>query len=256
MIRKRYFILVLFVLVSLGFYYVKHMREVAAEQARILAESRKIEKKIFGQSTQGKPIEGYVVGNGAKTVLLFSAIHGDEIGTTDLLNTFIDELKADPTKISSAKRLVVIPISNPDGYYDRVDKFNANLVNLNLNFETADWKDHGPEGTYAGPKPFSEVESQALKKVVEDYKPEMMIAYHARGALVTPESDEASIALAHRYADATGYEYYVDWDYPGTATKWFVEATHKPAITVELTAYRPSDWEINKKILMELASGA
>jgi len=258
--RKKYLSLIFAILtlvVSLGLYFGIHSRQVAIEQARLLKEeqeSQKIENRTFGYSTSGKSIDGYEIGNGSNTILLFASIHGDEVGTVDLLNRFIDEIKSDPSKISKNKRLIVIPIVNPDGYYDRMDKLNVNLVNLNLNFATSDWEEYGPEGTYAGPRPFSEIESWVIKQVVEQYSPSMMISYHAQAGVVTPEFNNSSKALAHWYADKTGYEYYDEWDYPGTATKWFEETTDKPAITVELMAYRPTDWEINKEALMELVS--
>ncbi len=257
---NKYPILVVCILALLiaGSYFIISSSR-AAEKGRVRIEqeeqaSIKIEKKTFGTSVMGRPIEGYEIGNGSDAVLLFASIHGDEVGTADLLNRFVQELQADPGKISKTKRLIVIPIANPDGYYDRTDKLNADLVNLNLNFATSNWKKYGPEETYAGPEPFSEPESKVIKQVVEQYNPSMMISYHAMGALVSPEDGDASVALGEWYVGKTGYEYYLDWDYSGTATKWFVETTGKPAITVEITAYRPSDWDINKRALMELAS--
>jgi hypothetical protein len=64
--------------------------------------------------------------------------------------------------------------------------------------------------------------------------------------------------LARWYAGETGYTYFDDgsWDYSGTATKWFVETTGKPAITVELSSNDSSDWNINQKALTELVSKA
>ena len=213
-----------------------------------------IQNKIFGYSTKGKPIEGYEIGSGTNTLLLFGAIHGNEMGTADLLNQLIETIKGDPELVAKNKKLIIIPIANPDGYYDRTDKYNANGVNLNLNFDTSGWRLYGPDGYYAGPRPFSEVESQVLKKVVEEYYPSMMIAFHARGALVSPEAGKESQALARWYAQKTGYDYYTDWDYFGTATRWFKETKGHPAITVELTSYLESDWAINKKALLELIS--
>lgn len=258
--RKKYPILIFAILalaILLGSYFVMRSRQVAAEQARLLREeqeSRKIEKKTFGYSVKGRPIEGYEIGNGPNTILLFASIHGDEVSTVDLLARFVEEIKSNPILISKTKHLIVIPIANPDGYYDRTDKLNANEVNLNLNFTTSDWKEYGPEGTYAGPQPFSEPESQVIKQIVEQHKPSIMISYHAMGALITSESNDASIKLAHWYVEKTGYEYYDAWNYPGTATKWFAETTDKSAITVELTKYLQDDWDINKSALLELVS--
>lgn len=258
--HKKYFVVVLSILslsIIIGSYFIVKSSKAAAERARLQQEeqeSRKIEKKTFGYSVKGRPIDGYEIGNGENTLFLFASIHGNEIGTTDLLNRFVEEIKTNPNLISKTKRLVVIPIANPDGYYDRTDKLNANGVNLDLNFDTSDWQEYGPEGTYAGPKPFSEIESQAIKQVVGQYNPSVMISFHAFGALVSPEDGDASTEWAKWYVEKTGYEYYDTWDYPGTATKWFVETTGKPAITIELTKYLQSDWDINKEALLELIS--
>lgn len=185
MSHARLFVFAFFTLAlatTIGSYFIIGSIKASNEQAKIQQEeqeSRKIEKKTFGYSTKGRPIDGYEIGGGVNTLLLFASIHGDEMGTTDLLNSFVEEIKANPSLISKTKRVIVIPITNPDGYYDRKDKLNANEVNLNLNFSTSDWQEYGPEGTYAGPEPFSEIESRVIKQVVEQYKPSMMIAYHA-----------------------------------------------------------------------------
>jgi murein tripeptide amidase MpaA len=220
----------------------------------------KIEQKIFGYSANGSPIEGYEIGDGPNVVLLIGAMHGNELGSAYLLDKLITEIKADPRLVSKSKKLIIIPVTNPDGY-SVADKFNGNGVNLNLNFDTPGWAKYGPQGTYAGEKPFSEPESKTIKKIVEQYKPMMMISYHTAGGIVSPENDALSATLGRWYASKTGYLYFddamaaaesVDWDFSGTATMWFVENMAKPAITVELTNHNSGDWSINKGALIEL----
>ena len=224
-----------------------------------IGKNIEITQTVFGYSTEKKPIEGYVIGSGSDTILLMAAIHGNETGTAALLNQLVAEITANPSIVSETKRLIIIPVANPDGYAI-AQKFNANGVNLNLNFDTSHWANYGPEGTYAGPKPFSEVESQVIKQVVLKYKPNMMISYHAQGAVDTPEEFAPSIALAHWYATETGYTYIdtsnSDWNFWGTATLWFADTTGNPAITVELTTLTGSDWDINKKALNDLISSS
>ncbi|MFA6096016.1 MAG: M14 family zinc carboxypeptidase [Candidatus Paceibacterota bacterium] len=217
-------------------------------------EETKIEKKVFGQSQQGKNIEGYEIGSGKDSLLIFAAIHGNEMGTADLLNRLVLEISLDPDIVSQSKKLIIIPVANPDGYEDRTDKLNASGVNLNLNFATSLWEQYGPEGNYAGPAPFSESESRVIRDLVEQYKPKAMISFHAHGNLISPEAGEPSVALAKWYSARTGYEFYGGWDYSGTATKWFKEMTGNPAITVEISKDYQSDWEINKGALLELIS--
>jgi predicted deacylase len=213
-----------------------------------------IEKKEFGFSTEGKPIEGYVIGHGEDVLFLFGAIHGNEMGTSELLGNLIEEISHNHELVAPSKKLVIIPISNPDGYYDRIDKLNANEVNLNLNFPTDDWAQYGPEGMFAGEEPFTEIESNVLRQVVENYKPDMMLAYHSQGSLVSPEEGDDSIRLGKWYAQKTGYQYFDEWDYAGTATRWFYEIYNKPAITIELSDHQKSDWNINRKAILELIS--
>jgi cytochrome b involved in lipid metabolism len=214
----------------------------------------KIEKKVFGVSTNNRPIEGYVMGSGENTIFLFSAIHGDEKNTTELLNEFVQEIQSNQELIHESKKIVVMPIANPDGYFERTDNLNTNEVNLNRNFETAKWDKYDPNGSFAGVKPFSEPESKVIQQVVEEYEPDIMIAFHAQGGVIAPEEDSASIALANWYGEKTGYTYYGEWQYTGTATGWFLETRQKPSITVELSNHEESDWDINREALLALVS--
>ncbi len=217
----------------------------------------KVENKVFGYSVQNKPIEGYEIGNGQDVILLIGAIHGNEVGTAELLNQLVAEIKLNPKIIPNNKKIIIIPVTNPDGFTIS-QKFNANGVNLNLNFDTPGWKNYGPQGTYAGTKPFSEPESLTIKQVIEKYKPQMMISFHSQGAIVNPEEDAQSDALGEWYAQKTGYTYSdsadLGWDFFGTATGWFAQNYNKPAITVEITSHTESDWDINKPALIELVS--
>lgn len=208
----------------------------------------------FGISAQGKPITGYVFGSGDDVTLMFGSIHGNEMGTADLLSTLVDYIRENPISVAPDKRVIIIPIINPDGYYDRTDKLNANEVNLNLNFGTSDWAMYGSEGQYAGTEAWSEPESRVLRAVVEKYLPDRMIAYHSNGSLVNPEFSDASSDLAWWYAVESGYYYYADpaWDYSGTATKWFEETYAKPAITIELNDHYLNDWEMNRTPMLKL----
>ena len=214
---------------------------------------------IFGYSVDKKPIEGYIFGDGEDCLFMFGSIHGNEMGSGKLMNALVDEIKKDPNLVGDDMKVIILPISNPDGYYDRIDKANANNVNINLNFPTKGWSKYSDSSVdnYAGEEPFSEPESRVIRDIVNKYKPRRMISFHAKGALVNPEYHTASYNLATWYSNKTGYQLYNDpsWDFYGTATKWFVEeAGGDAAITVELTNYSYADWNINKKALLELIS--
>ncbi len=210
--------------------------------------------KVFGYSEKGRPITGYEVGAGENVLLLFGAIHGNEMGTAELLERLVGDFRDIPGLLPTDKKLVVIPVINPDGYFERTDNLNANGVNLNLNFDTTYWQDRGPGGTYAGPRPFSEKESQVLKEVVNAYAPFVMLSFHSQGALISPEASDGSKKLAEWLAAKTGYEYYDGWDFAGTATRWFEESAGKTAVTVEISKDLASDWQRNVGALLDLVA--
>jgi len=220
----------------------------------VIDESTKpfIKQRTFGHSENGRAIDGYEIGSGEDCLLFFGGIHGNEKGTVELLQEFTDAVVAKPDLVPADKRLFIIPLLNPDGYYEDVYRDNANGVNLNRNFLTAQWIQYPDAETFAGSQPFSESESRALKAIVEECKPSVMIAFHSQGGVVSPEAGEESLALAEWYIAKTGYTYFNDWDYPGTATGWFAEVAGKPAITVEITNHEESDWKINRTALLEL----
>lgn len=212
------------------------------------------EELLVGYSTEGRAITGRVFGNGSETLLLFGGIHGNEKGSVQILELLTQELSEDPSLVGEQNRVIIIPLLNPDGYIDRTDKLNTNEINLNRNFDTTDWV-RFEDGVDAGEQPFSEVESQLLAQIVEDYEVDTMIAYHSQGGISVPEYTQASRDLAEWYAEKTGYLYFDEWDYFGTATRWFEEVYDKPAITVELSSHYLSDWMINREAILELISG-
>lgn len=232
-------------------------REAGSQESGEFQQESSDEKITLGYSEEGRPINGYVFGNGDECVLFYAGLHGTEKGATRLLDRLAREIDRNPALVSADKKVVIIPIANPDGYETREDKLNANGVNLNRNFFTSDWVQHeDPDDptAFAGTEPFSESESRVLKSVVESCQPSVMIAYHSQGAVVTPELGDASHQLADWYIEKTGYRYYDEWDYAGTATKWFTQTFGNPSLTVELTNHVDDDWEINKEALLELIS--
>jgi len=266
--KRRFIFFIAFILtltfISAGaFFIAKSKGENKNSQEKIgisSASELSLKEVVYGYSVFSKEIKGYEIGSGEKSILFFGAIHGNEMGSNDLLERLTIEIKQHPEKVSKNIKLIIIPILNPDGFYDRIDKLNANGVNLNLNFETADWQQYGPEGTYAGSAPFSEPESRIIRDIVEKNNVVQMISFHSQGALSVPENNQPSIDLAKWYAEKTGYTYsdtdtseYFGYNYFGTATGWFAGKTGNAAITVELTDHFSSDWDINKSALMELA---
>ena len=125
----------------------------------------KFEAENLGESTLGEPIHLIKVGSGKIKILMWSQMHGNESTTTkavfDMLNVFSkhseDSFVKDILKNCS---LYIIPMLNPDGAraYTRV---NANGFDLNR-----DAKD------------LTQVESQLLRKVFDDFQPDFCFNLH------------------------------------------------------------------------------
>lgn len=211
----------------------------------------------FGLSEQGRAISGTVFGKGKNVLLLMGAIHGGQEKSSGLLmERLVQELRNDPYLVSKDKTVIVLPVANPDGYLERTDKFNSRGVNLNINFDTTNWQPYGGDhNDFAGEGPFSEKESRVIRDLITSYGVSTVVSFHAQGGMVNPEyGHKPSQDLAKTYAKKSGYAYYdkPEWDYPGTATRWFKETIGGPAITVELTSRTTPEWSSNRNALLWL----
>ncbi|WP_204345224.1 M14 family zinc carboxypeptidase [Psychroserpens algicola] len=129
----------------------------------------KLDKKfvvdVVGKSVKSCPIFSITFGQGAKKILMWSQMHGNESTTTkavfDMLNVFSDD-NHDIQHILSACTIKIIPILNPDGAkaYTRV---NANEVDLNRDAQD-----------------LSQPESNVLRSVFDAFKPHYCFNLHGQ----------------------------------------------------------------------------
>ncbi|MCK8480658.1 M14 family zinc carboxypeptidase [Psychroserpens algicola] len=129
----------------------------------------KLDKKfvvdVVGKSVKACPIFSITFGQGAKKILMWSQMHGNESTTTkavfDMLNVFSDD-NHDIQHILSACTIKIIPILNPDGAkaYTRV---NANEVDLNRDAQD-----------------LSQPESNVLRSVFDTFKPHYCFNLHGQ----------------------------------------------------------------------------
>lgn len=134
----------------------------------------KVEKHVVGQTIGGLPIECDVYGDGPDVFWLIATIHGNEAAGTPLAAKFVEWLKANPKEVEG-RRIVVMPVANPDGFADNV-RFNRNGVDLNRNFPAGNWgeADVKPHGE----TPLSEPESRVLMRVLCQYFPNRVVSIH------------------------------------------------------------------------------
>ena len=124
-------------------------------------------------------------------VLLVGGIHGDEYSSVSIVFKWLQTLDEFHSGLFN---WYVIPLLNPDGLLQqKAQRQNAKGVDLNRNFPTSNWDVEAAKywektgknvRRYPGPTAGSEVESQLLMNVIDQFKPDVIISVHAPHSLV------------------------------------------------------------------------
>lgn len=189
---------------------------------------------VIGRSVQGRPITARRIGAGAgrRAVLVVGAIHGDE-GAGRAIVAALARSGAAPAGID----LWLVSTVNPDGAVRRT-RTNARGVDLNRNFSRAWRAGTRGAGDYGGPRPLSEPETRAVRKLILRIRPRVTVWFHQPwGQVLAPCRGPAR--LQRRYAAVSGLELERcrGSDLPGTATRWQMHAlARSTAFVVELRA--------------------
>lgn len=220
---------------------------------------------IIGYSVAERPLEVYHFGDGSRRLLIVAGIHGGyEWNTIALADQLIEHLNENPYTIPSDVMLYILRAANPDGearVHGSAGRANQNGVDLNRNFPAnwaADWDRRGCWNHLpitAGTRPMSEPETGAIMQFILSNQIEALISYHsaalgifAGGQPPHPESHD----LAQSLAAVAPYTYPPPYDtgceYTGQLADW--AANHNiPAVDIELTNHKDTDFAINLKIL-------
>ena len=216
----------------------------------------------LGQSVEGRSINSFAFpssAGGAAALVLVCGIHGDEVNAWPVLESLVTDLYTQALEPPSNLSLYFIESLNPDGTAHN-DRLNANGVDLNRNWDTADWKMRVEVGSFeylahgGGPEPFSELEIRIMRDFLLDLKANhpggvTVVYFHAafppRG-MVLPGlhhvngedvADTPSRELGMLLAETMDYNYSNLWTgnytVTGDATTWAV-AQGIRALTVEL----------------------
>ncbi len=230
-------------------------------------ENVNAEKEIIGKSVLGRKLYAIKVGEGTPVGIAQYAIHGREYITARLaLHHF---------EVGVCKgTLWILPLVNPDGALlsqtgiDSVKrerdknyllalnggstdfslwKANARGVDLNVNFPalwgkgTKNTRQAGAEN-YIGEKPFSEPETQALKKFTRKICPDYTVSYHTKGEEIywyfyqsmrtCPRDKRLALALSL----STGYPLAHAKGSAGGYKDWCVRSLGIPSFTIEAGA--------------------
>jgi protein MpaA len=188
----------------------------------------------FGRSVEGRELRATRLGDreSERRILVVGSIHGDETEGHEIVRLL---LRRD--REPAGAELWVVKSVNPDGAQAGT-RTNAARVDLNRNFPVG-WSSAEPPGSdyYGGPRPFSEPESRAVRRLARRVEPRITIWYHQPwGVVLLP--CEGPARVEKRYARVAHHptERCRGSDLPGTATRW--ERQHFPGthFVVELEA--------------------
>ncbi|NKQ35071.1 MAG: hypothetical protein HF973_05580 [Chloroflexi bacterium] len=225
----------------------------------------------IGRTVDGRSIDSYSFGYGRRKIVLVGGMHGGyEWNTIQLAYRLIDYFTDNPQEIPADVTLIIIPAVNVDGQFlitgrdgrfaledvaliTVPGRFNARGVDLNRNWDCdwqaeAEWNGRAVSG---GSEPFSEPETQALRRFFLRQRPELVVFWHSKangvfaGGCGAP--DQASLALGRVYGRAAGYPVYEKFTaYPitGDASDWLAEQG-VPSFTVELETHNQTEWRKN-----------
>ncbi len=164
----------------------------------------------IGRSRTGQSIRLAQIGRGDRRVLFIGSIHGDEAQGTDVIHRLLREVPRMPALLAR-NQLLAIPNANPDGVSRRM-RTNLGGVDLNRNFPTH-WRPTARGRFFAGPRPLSEPESQALQRTIEELRPELIVSFHAHmacnnfdGAAAEPVARAMARLNGYRLMPQIGYE--------------------------------------------------
>jgi hypothetical protein len=170
----------------------------------------------LGWSTGGDEILGAWLGRppgAGPASRLLGGHHGDELPAValalDVLEHLVDADGADPavTAALDAGTVWVVPCVNPDGLRAGT-RTSATDVDLNRNYGYG-WR----PGVWAGPSPFSEPETRAIRGLADRARPVISLSLHAGAenlgwpwnyTTAEPPDARTFTTLAARYAERTG----------------------------------------------------
>jgi len=160
-----------------------------------------------------------------KPILVIGVFHGDEPQGDFLIKEYI--------KSNQNSEMLFIPCLNPDGMNLKTRQ-NANGVDLNRNFPTANWERVEDKTFYGGEMPNSENETKFMVNVIQEYKPKLILSLHAPFCTVNFDGD--AYKYAEKISEIINYPVQEDIGYPtpGSFGTYCGIERNIPTITLEL----------------------
>lgn len=183
-------------------------------------------------------------------ILMLGGVHGDEYSSITIMFKWMAVLNKHHSGLFHWK---IAPLVNPDGLLQKKSqRMNANGVDLNRNFLNGPdqnaslnyWKKRTYEDPrrYPGKTPMSEVETQWVHQIINEFNPDAIIAVHAPYGIVDfdgPEKPPTHLGPLHLRLLGT---------YPGSLGNFAGVHLNIPVVTVELpyAGIMPSKAEVSR----------
>lgn len=192
-----------------------------------------------------------------KIILFIGVFHGDEPEGEYLITNLMNEINKKPDLIGNNK-ILFIPVFNPDGKALNT-RGNSNGVDLNRNFPTKNWILSVEKDIYfSGPAPSSELETEFLIHIIDEYNPNIIITLHTPYRIIN--YDGPAKELAEQISKLNNYPVQDDIGYPtpGSFGTYTGIERNIPTITLELPQNMDlsSLWNENKKALLYLVKNS
>jgi hypothetical protein len=156
--------------------------------------------------------------------MVVGSIQGDQPNTRELVVSLLSHFEGNPDEIPPEVAFYFVPSLNPDGNAAN-SRFNANEVDLNRNWDTADWRSRAAVPGYqegkpgaGGPRPFSEPETVTAADFILELRGRgrnvVVIVLHSSVRRSTGEvypGGDSSVEIAHHYASAADYDIEDQW---------------------------------------------
>ncbi len=194
----------------------------------------------YFRSTDRRPIETTILGEGPTKIAIVASLHGDEPQSVALVDLFAKHLKDHPDLLEG-RTVLVVRNPNPDGLFARTPH-NSRGVNLNSNFPAPNWKEAA--GGRSGANAASEVETRTLMRMLLEFEPKLVVHVkdYPKGRFVNVEG--TAKAAAERLNEAIDGQLVegLGGKTPGSLEAWATTKLNSAAITALLTdAGEPKD---------------
>ncbi len=199
----------------------------------------------IGQSMDGRQIGVVCMGSGSHKLVIIAGIHGDESLPREFIRQVSVFFQNNPQAVPADVEICVIENMNPDGAaIVPAQRFNANYVDLNRNWDTSDWvsdinRGNGILTGGGGDAPLSEPENRAVANFLFERQslaqhPVIVFFYHStiqQFSDVRPGYTIMNGAInwgplasmvARQFAAQVNYEYLHAYEYPitGESLHW------------------------------------